>query len=187
VQLEEAQRRRDNIQTITETANSNDNRFFKLIRKEKQGKAEVTKEIVVDGKLLPTTDEVCRGWADHFGDLATPKDTTDFDKAYKEEVICDLTVIQELVNMERDNPEPITVVEVQKAINSLNTKKASDVDGITAGHLKNDGILLTAALTQLINIIMNQKQVPSRLKLGLLTLIWKKGTNLSLPTTGGLR
>jgi hypothetical protein len=181
LRLEEALRRRDKIQKIAETANSKDNRFFKLVKKETQGKAEVTKEIVVDGKLLSTTEEICKGWADHFGDLATPKDTADFDRAYSEEISCDLTVIQELISMEQDNPEPISVEEVQKAINSLNTKKAPDVDGITAEHLKNGGILLTAALTQLVNTIMSQRRVPARLKLGLLTPIWKKKKDKTVP------
>jgi hypothetical protein len=63
---------------------------------------------------------------------------------------------------------------MQKAIKTINTKKAPDADGITIEHIKNAGIIMTGALTQLINVILQRKTIPARLKLGILTLVWKK-------------
>ena len=68
-----------------------------------------------------------------------------------------------------------------KAIKSLNTKKAPDADGLTAEHIKNAGILMTGALTKIVNAIFREKKIPKRLKLGILTPIWKKNDK-KLPT-----
>jgi hypothetical protein len=59
---------------------------------------------------------------------------------------------------------------------TLNTGKAADADEITVEHIKNAGILMTMAITDILNVIIHEKVIPPCLKLGIhvLTPIFKK-------------
>jgi hypothetical protein len=81
----------------------------------------------------------------------------------------DIKTIENIVQNHPGDLPDIDTLKVQKAINSLNNKKAPDADGIIAEHFT------YGANAQIINVIFNNRKIPERLKKGILTPIWKKG------------
>jgi endonuclease/exonuclease/phosphatase family metal-dependent hydrolase len=174
INLEEARKRQKNINDLTEASQYDHNKLFKLVKAQRSSKEQNTPELIMGEEILTTSDEIRDGWAKHFGNLAIPQNHDGFDNDYKREVEADLKVIEDLINSNSTEPLQVSVDQVQKAICSLNTNKAPDVDGISAEHIKHAGIIMTGALTQIINAILQERKIPQRLKLGLLTPIWKK-------------
>ena len=71
--------------------------------------------------------------------------------------------------------DPVSTSEVQTALKKLKSNKAADCMDITCEHLTFGGTLVILFLTDMINYIFECKQVPSVLKEGLVTPIFKKG------------
>ena len=77
--------------------------------------------------------------------------------------------------------------EVEEAIGSLNKGKAADVFGLTTEYLSYASADLIPVLTTLLNGIFHVGELPSSLKLGLLTPVFKKkGSNLDSKNYRGI-
>ena len=75
----------------------------------------------MDGEVLNTDEEICEGWAKHFGPLAIEKDHQDFNDAYKIDTENDIAVIEEIIKAEANVPLHVSLEQIQKAIGMLNT------------------------------------------------------------------
>ena len=174
INLAEAKARDTKMQKLM-TASSNDKEtFYKMIRRQRASKSADTTELIMEEVTLAGNEQICEGWAKHFGKLATPQNLEEFDQDYCNEVALDVKLIEDHLQDNGDAPIQVSNEQVSKAIRSLNTGKAPDADGITIEHIKNAGILMTAAIAQIINAILVNKKIPERLKLGIVTPIWKK-------------
>ena len=105
------------------------------------------------------------GWATHFGSLATPAENIHLDNDVKKTYICSAS---------SDRITPASVEEVEVALKKLKPNKAADCLDITCEHLIYGGVSVVYYLQDMINYIFECKQVPSVLKEGLVTPIFKK-------------
>ena len=169
------------MQKLMKASSEDRDTFFKLIKTQCTASTTTTQELLVDGILRTSEEEICQGWKEHFGKLATPQDNNTYDTKYQQLVESDIKTIRQIIETYDTEPIQISVEQVRKAIGKLNTGKAPDADGITAEHLKNAGILLAGSITQIMNGIMKVQIIPERLKLGTLTPIWKKNEK-NIPT-----
>ena len=68
---------------------------------------------------------------------------------------------------------PITEKEVSTAINSINKRKSADIHNLTIEHVLHAGKDIVTVLTYIINNIFKEGEIPSLLKIGLLSPIFK--------------
>jgi endonuclease/exonuclease/phosphatase family metal-dependent hydrolase len=169
-----ARKHQSKIQELSTASIHQKQEMFKLIKEQRKKSSTNTQQLEIEGEMLTSAEDVCNGWATHFGKLAIPSEGDGYNEDYKKEVELDIATIQEMINVNKGDPPQFNIQQVQKAINALKNKKAPDADGITAEHLKYAGILMTSAITKLVNAIMKAGQIPSKLKLGIVTPIWKK-------------
>ena len=86
-QLRKAQRmahaesRRQNLQEIIEAPQS-DAIFHRLVRNQITTISSSTNALLIGDSKLNSTDEILKGWADHFESLATPKTEDRYTAAY---------------------------------------------------------------------------------------------------------
>ena len=92
-------------------------------------------------------------FATYYEDLATPKDKV-YDAAYLELCSVRHKIIEQICKENLEQPEPISMTEVQNAISSLNNKEAVGEFGISAEHLKHSGKLLVVEITAIFNQIL---------------------------------
>ena len=86
-----------------------------------------------------------------------------------------MRAIHILCNKIEANHIPITMYEVSNAIEKLKRGKAKDEDGLVAEHLKEGGPSLIKFITCLINRIIQTKEIPDRIKGGIIHPLHKKG------------
>ena len=125
--------------------------------------------------MLESAEEICEGWATHFGSLATPLQDENFDDEVKTTYTDDINRIYNICSNSAEDVNPASVEEVQQALNKLKLNKAADTLDITGEHLIFGGDATVLFLRNLINYVFQRKQVPEALKEGLVTPIFKKG------------
>ncbi|KAH3825860.1 hypothetical protein DPMN_127743 [Dreissena polymorpha] len=114
-------------------------------------------------------------WKCHFEELATP-DEDNYGENDKVSLAEEQdNIIEEIIKESVENIDPVTANAVKKAINLLNTGKAADVNGISAEHFKYAKEEISATITDIIDSIFKELDVPPSLKCGALTPIRKKG------------
>jgi hypothetical protein len=125
---------------------------------------------ILKSKLEKISFEHPRKLEKHFETLATPaeNDTKNYTNAE-----FDLDLIYEICT-EMNNELNFSEKELEEAIRSLNSKKAPDVYGITAEHLKYGGSTLVSYLTELLNNICKADSTPDLIKLGILSPVFKR-------------
>ena len=150
----------------------NDSRvFYRLIGEQRKGSNTLLQTLVVNGTELESPDEIRKGWAEHFQELATPLSNPKFDEQYKQMVDADVQKKEE----ESSPIDPVSVKEVKTALKRLNNNKAEDIMGLTAEHCKLAGHELSDFLTCFLNYVIDTGTVSMVLKEGILTPIFKKG------------
>ena len=150
----------------------NDSRvFYRLFEEQRKGSNTLLQTLVVNGTELESPDEIRKGWAEHFQELATPLSNPKFDEQYKQMVDADVQVIEQICKEESSPTDPVSVKEVKTALKRLNNNKAVDIMGLTAEHFKLAGQFLTCFL----NYGIDTGTVSMVLKEGILTPIFKKG------------
>ena len=79
-----------------------------------------------------------------------------------------------------DLMKPVTLSELNRNIDNLDSSKAEGLDGVTNGMLKNTGPVACKLLLEMFNNVMSGSQVPSDWKLGDVVLILKKPLNTNI-------
>jgi hypothetical protein len=172
--VSEARRRHDNYSQIMEASEFDNKFFYKLIARQRKTNSNSTLTLNVNGNAYEGDHDVAQGWREYFADLATPKNSSKYDSSYKQSV-------SNINNMIRDNENldstllPVTRPEVQYYISKLNNGKAADENGLTAEHLKFAGPTVLEALAHIITASANLRYIPSSMKSGVLTPVYKKG------------
>ena len=178
--LRKAQRQaaaRKTIEKVESIMNSHgsDKEFYRLVKEQRKSKDSSLQFLCVNNKILETPEEVCDGWATHFGSLATPLMNENFDDAVKSNYTDDISRIHNICMRSNQEISPATIEEVQLAIKKLKLNKAADSLDITGEHLIFGGITIINYLRNMVNYVFERKQVPVALKEGLVTPIFKKG------------
>ena len=155
-------------------------KFYQLIRRNRGSSGQQTSSLLVEGKELYTSDSQRKAFAKYYEELSIPKDKG-YDSAFLE--LCNVRheLINQICKESSEIPEPVTPEEVGKTISQLNMKKAPDVFGLTAEHLKYAGSAVVNDISNLFNQILLDKKVPEAFKMGILTPVLKKSkdsTNL---------
>ena len=151
--------------------------FFKLIRKQRNTPNNCT-ELLIDGELVTEDDDILDEWANHFERLATPNDNSGFETDFFNETEESFDIIKDYVNsMPNDSVQEITAHDVTRAIRKLNTKKASDMDGVGSEHLIHAEEVIAPYLANLYTNMRLLSYVPPQLKKGYIIPLPKKGKN----------
>jgi oligoribonuclease NrnB/cAMP/cGMP phosphodiesterase (DHH superfamily) len=87
-------------------------------------------------KTVCTPEEQRELFAEYFEELATPKDAPNFNNQPLKESERRFKLINEISKSEEKKKIIVTIEEVEKAIQKLNSGKAADEYGITAEHVK---------------------------------------------------
>ncbi|MES9883383.1 MAG: reverse transcriptase family protein, partial [Sedimenticola sp.] len=149
--------------------------FHALIRTQRKCSSSSTKTLVVNGTTLQYDEDIVEGWATHLGNLAKPSDNKKFDDDYIRGVESDILHIEEICRGTNTPIRPCSEMEVLKAIRRLHTNKAADCFGITSEHFKFGGTPLNLFVKNFINHVFETGKVPSFIKLGIVTPVYKKG------------
>ena len=169
----EAKKTIEKVERIMSSEGSN-KEFYRLVKDQRKMKASSLQFLCVKGKILESPDEICDGWATHFGSLATPAENIHFDNDVKKTYIEDINHILNICSASSDGINPASVEEVEVALKKLKPNKAADCLDIICDHLIYGGVSVVYFLRDMINYIFECKQVPSVLKEGLVTPIFKQ-------------
>jgi hypothetical protein len=153
-------------------ADVNTKNMHKLIRRKRQTGPD-SSAIRVHGDICTSPALQVEGWADHFQGLGTPREDARFDNNYLglvEECIDTISTLTRQSTVHR----PYSIIEVEEAIDALNTGKAADEWHIVAEHLKTAKAGVARPLLELFNCIRQRLSVPECLKSGVITPIAKK-------------
>jgi hypothetical protein len=143
--------------------------YYKLVQKQRKAR-EMGSTVDFGHK----SQDQAEGWAEYFSDLATPLQMDHFNESYKTSVEFRALLLQDLQHQE-NTPLEISNTATGKFIASLKDRKAADIYGLTAEHLKHASPQITDVLTHLLTEIVKRGELPSQLKLGLITPVHKKG------------
>ena len=155
--------------------------FFQLIRR---NHAEVKSKIpdcIKKGEKTANTPEEQRDlFAEYFKELATPKDAPNFNNQHLKESERRFKLINEISKSEEKKKIIVTIEEVEKAIQKLNSGKAADEYGITAEHVKFAGSKIYTLYQDIFNQIFQEGRVAQSFKTGVITPILKKSKDQML-------
>jgi hypothetical protein len=155
--------------------------FFQLIRR---NHAEVRSKIpdcIKKGvKTVCTPEEQRELFAEYFEELATPKDAPNFNNQHLKDRERRFKLIKEISKSEEKKKIIVTIKEVKKAIQKLNSGKAADEYGITAEHVKFAGSEIYTLYQDVFNQIFQEGKVAQSFKTEVITPILKKGKDQML-------
>jgi len=153
-------------------------KFWKYIRGHR--KQQQTLHVIHEGGVSYNTPEAQLGmWKEHFNTLLneSAQEATKYDNNFKSYIEDEITRIKH--GMSKDdqprhvNMEDFSIEEVQNICDTLPTKKAPGVDGITYEHIRYGGPACYEILTSLFNGILRYVHIPLQLKEGLLITLHK--------------
>ncbi len=150
------------IDEISEAKRINSKLFHKLVKLRSQTKVtpKVTK-LNVEGQKYTGTN-IAQGWFQHFSKLAKPKYSDDVNTLQQSRDIHHITDICKT----QQKLKPVSQEEVTDAIRSLNRRKAVDIQGLAAEHLRFSSPEVIAIITEVINFFRQRSHLPSQHKLG---------------------
>ncbi|MES9881858.1 MAG: reverse transcriptase family protein [Sedimenticola sp.] len=152
-----------------------DKHFYKLIRRSQSSTHKPSPCLVINGVESTDLPEQRIAFANYFEDLAAPKQLDQFDDDHLELSELQLDLIEQVINLQEDEPIHILEEEVRLAIMSLNNGKAADESCLTAEHLKCAGKTVLPIITLFFNQILEEKKMPDGFRTGIVTPIQKKG------------
>ena len=137
-----------------ESAEFNQQLFYKLIREQRSTGQTDTDIIVIDDMILNTDEMILNGWNAHFERLSTP-DISHHNNMDYSELECELTEQIIIDPKKRKKLSDITTAEVKKkkAICQLANGKAPDHLGMTAEHYKKGGNIISKYIAGILNKI----------------------------------
>ncbi|CAG2189456.1 unnamed protein product [Mytilus edulis] len=126
-------------------------------------------------------EKILSAWQTHFETLGTPNfDENIFDLERLELSKLQNNIIPEL-DIQKEEITKATPTEIESAIRKLNTGKASDENGIVSEHYIHAIDVITDEITDIINQIFEELDVPQSLKNGILTPVLKKKKDKTIP------
>ena len=166
------------IDKLVESANTNKNRFWKILkRKRNQKQSESIAIKPVGGSTVYGVNDVVEIWKDHFTKICAYDETKISDWDHHNMVTNEVNKWFNLDDTGQFYNEPITHEEIQTAILTLNSGKSPGYDEITAEHLKFGGVELMGMLVGLYNQIVNTEHIPRNFRTGTQIPLYK-GKNL---------
>jgi hypothetical protein len=166
--------RKQLYEKLMDATENKDAIFYKLVSRQRTDTAQPSGTLLVNDELITNPDDILCAWADYFEKLGTPLEASHFNQPYRQQVEDDIFVISHFGNHKTLKPDPVTNLEVIKAITKLNIGKATDPTGIAAEHLKYALPIITPALTSIYDSIFQQRHIPETFKLGNMLPIPKK-------------
>lgn len=173
----EAEKRKELHLQIMEADSRDKDLFYKIVNKQRASRAANSQYILFDGQMVEGP-ALLEKWQQYFKNLATPKNDPRYDKNHQKSV--------ELQNLLRENvlltnrsvvdthTLEVSEEEVGSIIASLKKGKAQDSNGISAEHIMFASPLIIIHITNIINLIIRQQEIPDILKDGVITPIFKK-------------
>ena len=154
---------RRSIQKRDQLFKNNDHNRFKFPTKS----SHFTK-IIAEDKITSDFSKICTTFGNYFSSLAASHTDPNID----DDTINSLR----LNSFNNDNNilhGKISIQEISTAIQRLKSGKAAGPDNITAEHIKYGGHILIKWLYKIFNRILSLEEIPSCLKLGTITPIYK--------------
>ena len=180
---QQAVKRRELYQEITNTHADEQKTFYKLVNHQRKTTSKETDYITVDNTQFLSTENIIEGWQLYFERLSEPKDDPMFIGADEDQVLEDLNIMEDICTNMDSNIDPISQDHLVEIINNMKRGKAADYAGITAEHFLNAMEEVAPYLTMIVNAILQKREIPPSLKTGILTPILKKGKDKTLPTS----
>ena len=113
----------------------------------------------------------------HFENLAKESVNSQFDESYHKQVKCEVDSIIHIVD---DIPvEKVTMSEFKKSLKTIHKGKAADIFGLNVEHIMYGPELLQTNIINIINSIFEIKSIPSCLKMGILSPVFKNMGHLT--------
>ena len=168
-----AQKREESLQLIMKASPRDQKLFHRLIREQRQKTSEPP-NLTFGNKETPSAS-CLEEWRHYFTNLATPDTNTPHDRDYASSITNIVNLLKHLKPKEhitRHIPE-VTPTTIKELIASLKLGKSVDYAGIAAEHLHYTGPTLPTVISNILNPITQDCQVPSSLKIGLITPVYK--------------
>ncbi|XP_053393717.1 uncharacterized protein LOC128555455 [Mercenaria mercenaria] len=153
-----------------------DKMFSKLVREQRSTSSTLTEILTINGQPIDSPEEITKAWANYFENLAKPLQDDNFNDEYLQRILEDNELIENICETNTNSTPLVTLKELKVAIHGLNNNKAPDVYGLTAEHIKKGDKAILFVLLDIINSIIIDKKIPTSLKIGILTPVYKKGS-----------
>ncbi len=159
--------KRNKLRLELSSASVNDQKLFYKLIKQQRGTDDSTNAILVDGHLLTDNDDIRDSWGQYFQTLSQDEEVSPDDEL--------LTRYMRILARLENPPPPITIQDLDLAINKLKRGKAPDIYNLVGEQLKAMGPGARKTLTDIINQIIREGEVPKMLKQAYKIPIPKKG------------
>ena len=167
------------VENIIRTSECDRNRFWRLIKKKRCFKQSSSIAITDEsGCTKHEAEEVVQVWKEHFGKICSAGNAKVVDWTHHNEVTNDVRVWNSSDDPGMFLEYPFTLEEMEKAVKSLNKRKAPGYDSITAEHLQYAGGSMYGLLLEVFNRVRVCEYVPCNLRRGIQVPLFK-GKNLS--------
>ena len=130
----------ESVRHTVEAAEYNITEFWRVIKRAREG--DSPKIFAINdgtGRIVHNIDEVLEVWRSHFSRLCTPNANPNYDDAHFQYVNNKIHQWMNMRDMDDFVQNPFSQVEIEDAIDRLNSGKAPGIDNITAEHLKFGG------------------------------------------------
>ena len=177
----------EKIQEAIRTSELNINKFWKMLRKEREGaKVKVAAIKNSQDKVVHGIEEILETWRVHFSKLSTPKVSDRYDDRHFQRVTKDVKEYLALSDSDTFSQAPFSLEEIKKGISKLNSNKTPGHDGITKENLIAAGPNMVEILRLVFNNILSLEYVPTNFRLGIQVPLYK-GKNTSTLDTNNYR
>ena len=167
---------RDFFKNVEHAAETDQSLFWALLKRNKQCRGRVS-ELIVDGNVYRTSEEITLKWADYFHKQYSPKATNNYDNEHKIFIENELKTL--LMKSHENYKEildgGISETEVKCAVKSLKLKKSTGFDCVANEHILYGGDVLINHLVTLFNLFMHYEHIPLEAKQGVIVTIPKSG------------
>lgn len=163
---------------IMNAKENNTKLFHELINRQRKTANRNTTMLVVDGVEVYEPERILEGWRSHFETLANPVKSSDGGSNGRLRLTLakeQNKIIEEREGTDDTSLPPISQDDIIEAIKTLNKGKAEDMFGLTAENLLYAVQELAEPITEIIDQIFTDLDVPETLKRGILTPVHKKG------------
>ena len=144
--------------------------FYDIIRKHRS-----TKTLTTNVEFNEHEDPCCeeQSWANYFCSLATPKEDAKFDSKYKRHL--EINHLLQTLLASSTVVEEVNQKEIENLVRELKNRKAPDIHGIQAEHIKYAPESLIPIICRLTSSILQSGKLPNSFKTGCVTPVLKKG------------
>ena len=165
----------EQILEVVRSAEVNKNKFWKLLQNTRSGVSCKTSAVKgPNRKVAYEIDDILTIWKSHFESLEIPKYSPNFDNDHFIRVT---SFVEEYSKSDSADDtflnNPFKRDEVSKALQVLNSGKASGLDGVTTEHLRYAGDSMVTSLTNLCNSVRVSEYIPACCRVGVQIPLYK--------------